>query len=407
MIDDSAHAHLYYSPVCAHCRHLDETTRFKCAAFPDGIPFAIWDGENPHTGPVDGDHGITFEPLVAIAEEVDDLDTSRLPRKKAKAKTKARDTYGVPGHWVTIHGRHVFITDEPNNPNRPYGIPSEHPGLKDMPDWPEGESVFDHKVPVPKGLAEAKTNADLEAWYKENYKDFKMDLDGADFETAKQTAITYNELATRYYDLGVNVSRVTVNDWMDENVYAAYENKKIYLNGKAWKDPVGLAESVRKNEANGFHPKGVTDPQSILVHEYGHAVMDAVSKDSATTTFTGYTRASSLAGQYARPPRDGTVEAAMLEYYRSSDSRAAISEYAVKGRSIDEETWAEGFVAIHYGAPASALPRVKMQRNIIEILTESRQKDLPWPVAVETLPEKKRKKAEAELDAVLRRLRDV
>lgn len=276
-----------------------------------------------------------------------------------------------------------------------------------MPDWPEGESVFDHKVPVPKGLAEAKTTADLEAWYKENYEDFKMEFDGADFETAKQTAITYNELATRYYDLGVNVSRVTVDDWMDENVYAAYENGKIYLNGKAWKDPVGLAESVRKNEATGFHPKGVTDPQSILVHEYGHAVMDAVSKDRATTTFTGYTRASSLADQYARPPREGTVDAAMLEYYRSSDSRAAISEYAVKGRSIDEETWAEGFVAIHYGAPASALPRVKMQRNIIEILTESRQKDLPWPVAVETLPEKKRKKAEAELDAVLRRLRDV
>jgi hypothetical protein len=32
-----------------------------CAAFHDGIPDAIAYGDNPHTAPFEGDHGIMFE----------------------------------------------------------------------------------------------------------------------------------------------------------------------------------------------------------------------------------------------------------------------------------------------------------------------------------------------------------
>ena len=35
--------------------------RLVCDAFPDGIPAAIAYGENPHTTPYPGDHGIRFE----------------------------------------------------------------------------------------------------------------------------------------------------------------------------------------------------------------------------------------------------------------------------------------------------------------------------------------------------------
>jgi hypothetical protein len=49
------------SPICSFCRHLRGFRR--CDAFPDEIPLAIWTGENDHRRPVDGDHGIRFEPL--------------------------------------------------------------------------------------------------------------------------------------------------------------------------------------------------------------------------------------------------------------------------------------------------------------------------------------------------------
>ncbi len=47
------------SPVCDFCKH--ETGHRTCAAFPDQIPDEIWNGENKHAKPYQGDHGIQFE----------------------------------------------------------------------------------------------------------------------------------------------------------------------------------------------------------------------------------------------------------------------------------------------------------------------------------------------------------
>jgi len=39
----------------------EKNERNVCDAFPDGIPNEIAYGDNPHTGPVEGDNGITYE----------------------------------------------------------------------------------------------------------------------------------------------------------------------------------------------------------------------------------------------------------------------------------------------------------------------------------------------------------
>ncbi len=51
-------------PVCLDCRHfVDEKGPLKCAAFPEGIPEEILNGEVDHHEPYEGDHGIQYEPI--------------------------------------------------------------------------------------------------------------------------------------------------------------------------------------------------------------------------------------------------------------------------------------------------------------------------------------------------------
>lgn len=44
---------------CVLCKNLEDS--FCCKAFPDGIPFEVWNTPYIHEKPYPGDHGIQFE----------------------------------------------------------------------------------------------------------------------------------------------------------------------------------------------------------------------------------------------------------------------------------------------------------------------------------------------------------
>ncbi len=50
---------------CLWCRHLKNIPERRCAAYPDGVPAAIWSGQRKHDRPVEGDGGIQYEPRTA------------------------------------------------------------------------------------------------------------------------------------------------------------------------------------------------------------------------------------------------------------------------------------------------------------------------------------------------------
>ena len=47
------------APQCMTCAHYQGG--LTCKAFPDGIPPAILRGEEDHTQPIAGDHGVRYE----------------------------------------------------------------------------------------------------------------------------------------------------------------------------------------------------------------------------------------------------------------------------------------------------------------------------------------------------------
>lgn len=70
VLDDGPDTEVIYSKTCALCKHLHESELLEngthhntCDAFPDGIPIKIWEGDNDHTNPFPGDHGILFKAI--------------------------------------------------------------------------------------------------------------------------------------------------------------------------------------------------------------------------------------------------------------------------------------------------------------------------------------------------------
>ncbi len=77
ILDDSEAALPIFSEVCSHCTHWIRKPGRKCHAFPDGIPLAIWLGENDHRTAFPGDHGIQFAPTYSSERRM----RTRKPRR--------------------------------------------------------------------------------------------------------------------------------------------------------------------------------------------------------------------------------------------------------------------------------------------------------------------------------------
>ena len=61
---------------CIDCAHFDADT-FTCEAFPERIPDEIREGYNDHRKPIEGDNGITYEPIGDL-QEGKNYDTSEV-----------------------------------------------------------------------------------------------------------------------------------------------------------------------------------------------------------------------------------------------------------------------------------------------------------------------------------------
>lgn len=340
-----------------------------------------------------------------VAESADDLDA--LAALIAEAELAEAVGPVVPGRWVTLKdGRRVYIKDKAMPDASVAGTvqstlgaePAPTPVALTAPTAAPSGSVWDRVVPVPAGLKNAKTTDEINAWFKENYQGaVNVNFTGASPTLARDVAIAYNDLATKFEPITRERNLIiTVGECSTPNTMAEASPDRITLSKKYFKSPKKLRDTVIRNEATGFHPKGVTDPASVFVHEYGHVVKHALDRNGSGT-FTGYT----VNGK-------GQIHRALGDFYEIK-GRSGISEYAVKGINSDSETFAEAFVVNHYRAPAMTHPIAQFQRNLLEMTIEAAgagyldpDRDLG---AIHDLAPYARAREEERIETALRRLK--
>ena len=86
VLDDSEAAVPMFSDVCAYCKHWIRKPGRQCEAFPQGIPLAIWLGENDHHLPYTGDHGIQFAPTANFVPVQEPSFSVKAKRAKARKR---------------------------------------------------------------------------------------------------------------------------------------------------------------------------------------------------------------------------------------------------------------------------------------------------------------------------------
>lgn len=73
-------------PLCELCKRrtpendIAGVTPPTCLAFPDGIPFEIYRGQEDHRFPIEGDNGVLFEAKPGVDEDDIDVALGKAPK---------------------------------------------------------------------------------------------------------------------------------------------------------------------------------------------------------------------------------------------------------------------------------------------------------------------------------------
>ncbi len=253
---------------CASCKHLsswvtggDGTT---CAAYPEGIPDALWDNDVDHRRPAGGDHGVQWE-----------TDGQPFPAWVFDAAGGERAYPFVP----------IGETGPRLTPPYPYDGRVRVAG---GPQW-IGQDRDRHgrfsDSGVRASLAKAKTVAEIgstlaaELRAVNGDREVKVDFGDADAGIARQYAegiLRGQERYPRTPLTRVKMSDHTpfgqvMNDTPDGEVFDDQDSGVIMLGSEVSRDPELMATRLKELIAQGYAMEGAS-PLWIGAHEFGHVV---------------------------------------------------------------------------------------------------------------------------------------
>ena len=155
-------------------------------------------------------------------------------------------------------------------------------------------------------------------------------LGKVDEETRMAVAGGVQKMFDKYPALVGKLQPFSVGWTLSEGAYAESSNAGVVLSERAFENKEYLKQHLKADEEMGFHPKGCTSIESVVIHEYGHQIDDFFQKhfgdDLGGRDFSEYVieRVSERMG--ATP----------------MELKTMVSKYALQGRR-DREFLAEAF----------------------------------------------------------------
>jgi hypothetical protein len=227
-----------------------------------------------------------------------------------------------------------------------------------------------------------KDYGELSDWMTYHYPKCGFDMDKADFALAKRTIMRFHQLAQEYPEVGQSFRSIYSHDFVagDSNFWGReYSEERsdgipthvLELNNHWFSNPLELDNAVAACGNNGWHPTGCDTIESVITHEFGHAVRDRYIYDTTDTAFLPVVRAS---GFGLMPDLINTFEKDNIDYL--DPAYLYPSQYAKSNRN---ELFAESFASLYHTPAIKQLPYVKNVGKLLDVIkTSARYTKTNW-----------------------------
>jgi hypothetical protein len=129
------------------------------------------------------------------------------------------------------------------------------------------------KPPLP-DISKAQTLDECKHWAEANYSHIKFEFDGADVDTIRPTLHQFDKLAQEWPEVASRLKYIGTRRTFQRGVYAhaSIDGTAIGLNPVFYGNPREFLRLLENDVATRWHPRGCHTIESVIAHEFGHAV---------------------------------------------------------------------------------------------------------------------------------------
>jgi hypothetical protein len=129
------------------------------------------------------------------------------------------------------------------------------------------------KPPLP-DISKAQTLDECKHWAEANYPHIKFEFDGADVDTIRPTLHQFDKLAQEWPEVASRLKYIGTRRTFPRGEYAhaTIDGTAIGLNPVFYGNPREFLRLLENDVATRWHPRGCHTIESVIAHEFGHAV---------------------------------------------------------------------------------------------------------------------------------------